>query len=249
MTKTKKMGLALMLLMFPAAKTLFAQSPGEIRGKVLEKKGVGALGVMIWVDVNGEKFKTMTDDEGSGNYLIKPLEPGTYIMYVKVEMDTFKKEVVVSPNNTTYMPDIDLSTEEYTLNTLKEHTITFYQDPLIDKSGGGTMTIVRAKELVHSPAKHDIKQIISTTGGVQVNEKGDAYVRGSRADATVYFIDGVKLRDGFRSPPANAIASLSVYTGGVPAKYGDCTGGVIVVETQSYFTLYNEWVAKQNSKK
>lgn len=237
-----------MLLMFPAAKTLFAQSPGEIRGKILEKKGVGALGIWVWVQVNGEQFKTMTDNEGEGTYQLKPLEPGTYILYVKVELDTFKKEVVVNANTATYVPNIDLSTDEYALNTLIEHKVVFWKDPLIDREAGGTMTIVRAKDLVHSPAKHDIKQIISTTGGVQVKENGDAYVRGSRADATVYFIDGVKLRDGFRSPPAQAISSLAVYTGGVPAKYGDCTGGVVVVETQSYFTLYNEWVTKQNKE-
>lgn len=249
MTKTKKMGLALMMLMFPAANTLFAQASGEIRGKIMEKKNVGALGVMVWVNVNGNPVKTMTDDEGSGRFLLKPLEAGTYILYVKVELDTFKQEVVVNSNSICDVPTIDLSDEKYALNTLKEHEVTFWKDPLINKEGG-TMTIVRAKELVHSPAKHDIKQIVaSQTSGVKVTERGDAYVRGSRADATIYYMDGMKLREGFNSPPANAIASLAVYTGGVPAQYGDCTGGVIVVETKSYFSLYNEWIAEQNKQK
>jgi hypothetical protein len=28
---------------------------------------------------------------------------------------------------------------------------------------------------------------------------------------------------------------MRVYSGGIPAKYGDCSGGVIVIETKSYF--------------
>ena len=31
---------------------------------------------------------------------------------------------------------------------------------------------------------------------------------------------------------------MSVYTGGLPARYGDVTGGVIVVETKTYGEMY-----------
>jgi hypothetical protein len=33
---------------------------------------------------------------------------------------------------------------------------------------------------------------------------------------------------------------MIVYAGGIPAKYGDAMGGVIVLETKSYFDLYRE---------
>jgi len=39
---------------------------------------------------------------------------------------------------------------------------------------------------------------------------------------------------------------VAVYTGGVPAKYGDCTGGVVVIETKNYLSLYQEWLATQS---
>jgi hypothetical protein len=45
--------------------------------------------------------------------------------------------------------------------------------------------------------------------------------------------------------PSMAIGSIMVYTGGVPSKYGDYSGGVVVVETMSYF----DWVAQQESKR
>ena len=46
--------------------------------------------------------------------------------------------------------------------------------------------------------------------------------------------------------PAVAISSYSVYTGGLPAKYGDTSGGVIEIETKSYFDLYNQRMAELN---
>ena len=42
--------------------------------------------------------------------------------------------------------------------------------------------------------------------------------------------------------PGLAIGSVKVYTGGVPARYGDFTGGCIVIETQSYFN----WLSSLN---
>jgi hypothetical protein len=42
---------------------------------------------------------------------------------------------------------------------------------------------------------------------------------------------------------------MQVYTGGVPAKYGDTTGGVIVVETKSYLEEYNEKLRQEEARK
>jgi hypothetical protein len=37
---------------------------------------------------------------------------------------------------------------------------------------------------------------------------------------------------------------MSIYTGGLPAKYGDTTGGVIVIETKSYLEDYYEKLSR-----
>ena len=34
------------------------------------------------------------------------------------------------------------------------------------------------------------------------------------------------------------MASITIYTGGLPARYGDVTGGVVAIETKSYYDLY-----------
>jgi outer membrane receptor protein involved in Fe transport len=55
-----------------------------------------------------------------------------------------------------------------------------------------------------------------------------------------YFVDGMKVGSALSGVPNDAINSLSVYTGGLPAKYGDVTGGVVAIETKSYFDLYQQ---------
>jgi hypothetical protein len=53
----------------------------------------------------------------------------------------------------------------------------------------------------------------------------------------------MKIRDNSLTIPSSGISSLSVYTGGMPAKYGDTTGGVIVIQTKNYL---QELYKKQN---
>lgn len=248
MKKATKWGIVLTVLIGPLANKLFGQgAPGEIHGRISEGNDEFIPGLTLWVESKGEKVKATTDDEG--RFIIKPLDAGAYILFMPYNnADTLRKSVVVTSDQITSLGTINLTSKEFQAQILNpEAVIEGYRDPLIQKDGGGTMTIIRAKDLEHSPAKRDIKQIVATVGGVKVSETGDAYVRGSRADAIIYFVDGMKLREGFKSPPASAIASVAVYTGGVPAKYGDCTGGVVVVETQSYFSLYNEWKAQQSN--
>ncbi len=77
----------------------------------------------------------------------------------------------------------------------------------------------------------------------QVEGTNEVVIRGSRPGDAVYYIDGVK-SSGMGSIPGIAVQGLEAYTGGIPAKYGDTTGGVIVLETKSYFDLYYSWKAR-----
>lgn len=56
-------------------------------------------------------------------------------------------------------------------------------------------------------------------------------IRGSRAEATEYFIDGIRVRGSTNLPNA-AIEQTTVITGGIPAQYGDATGGIINITTR-----------------
>lgn len=76
----------------------------------------------------------------------------------------------------------------------------------------------------------------ATVGGVQSNSSGVS-IRGAREENTFYFIDGIKVRGSTNLPKA-AIEEVQVMTGGIPASYGDVTGGVIAITTRGATSNY-----------
>ena len=68
--------------------------------------------------------------------------------------------------------------------------------------------------------------------------------RGARKGDMLYLMDGVKT-ESIGNVPSCSIGRLMVYTGGLPAKYGDTMGGVVVMESKSYFDLHRKWVSSQ----
>ncbi len=109
---------------------------------------------------------------------------------------------------------------------------------------GGDLPIpsLTAKEIARSPAKFDPKGlIISMSSEARLTDDGELVFRGARKGDMLYMVDGVKGNEVQRVPSA-AIGNMMVYTGALPAKYGDTLGGVVIVETKSYFDLYRDWV-------
>ena len=106
---------------------------------------------------------------------------------------------------------------------------------------------MEAKYIDKLPEKRNINAILAImSSDIQFSEERDEiYFRGSRSGDAVYYIDGIKMINSKAMCPSSAIGSIMVYSGGVPAKYGDFTGGVVVIETMSYF----EWEAQQESKR
>ncbi len=210
--------------------SLFAQSgQGELRGKVVDnktKEGVPFAGVIV--ELNGTQIAAQQTDF-DGNYVIKPITPGKYD--IRVEIIGYNKRiingVIIQSGRQTYVnPDLVAS-----VTTLTTVTVSDYAKPLIERDNnqsGGTLT---AEEIAKLPTRN-INSLASTTAGVYQSDEGAALsVKGSRSDANDYYIDGVKVR-GIAGVPQGAIEQISVITGGVPAQYGDATGGIITITTK-----------------
>ena len=212
---------------------------GEIKGKILDDfDNQGIPGANVYVKVGNTKVGTVTDFEG--RYRLKPLDPGTYTLNVSYvgKAKTQIKNILVKPNKVNQLNEIVMKD-----STLIDFEVITHEHKLIDPEDASVFTL-GAKEIKRSAVLRDVSKLIQTAApGVSVSESGEVYVRGSRSDAVQYFIDGVKT-NGISGIPGAAIQSLSVYTGGVPAMYGDVTGGVVVLETKSYFDLLREERAK-----
>ena len=85
------------------------------------------------------------------------------------------------------------------------------------------------KEIKRLPTR-SVNDIAGLTAGVNVTRGGVSF-RGSRADGTAYFIDGVRVIGAFGQTQA-AQGQISIYQNGIPAQFGDFTGGAISVTTR-----------------
>lgn len=212
---------------------------GTIYGKVFQPDSTTTIAFSkVWVETPGGNVGQQTDIDGK--FKITGLKPGTYILYataVGFEKRGYQVEVV--PEGL-HKQDLVMGT-----NTLPVIVI----DPGAPKIETDIISIrIPTTDIAKSPYIRDPKGLlVGTSSDIKMAEGStDIIIRGSRPGDAVYYVDGMKMDDMTMLPGA-AIGSLQAYTGGVPAKYGDTTGGVIILESKSYFDLYYAWKAMQGN--
>ena len=163
---------------------------GEIRGKITEKGGAEIPFASIGALVNGTQVQaTVADFEG--NYTIKPLSPGKYdvkatsIGYSPV----LKSGVIVTVDKISFV-DIELTKGI----EIKQVEIVEYQVPLIDKGSPSQQKTLTFEEIQALPTRDVNSAAVQSAGVYQKEEGGALNIRGSRSDATSYYIDGIKDR-------------------------------------------------------
>ncbi|NND78174.1 MAG: TonB-dependent receptor plug domain-containing protein [Flavobacteriales bacterium] len=223
---------------------LMAQNNGSIKGTVVDQTNQEPLPFAnVWVDVGGDIMGTTTDLDGK--FTLKPLPPGVYTLNIAfLGYNTVQRSGVrVLPDKIKFEDKAELTP---VTNELGPIIITGEsRDPLIDMDDP-KKTVMLQSQIKQRADKLNIKSMAqSLAPGITSSPDGnELYFRGSRAMAFNYYIDGIKVTADQRvNIPSRAISSVSVYAGGVPAKYGDVTGGVIIIETMTYNELYRNWKA------
>jgi len=203
---------------------------GEISGKVADEGGEGIpFANVVLVDDKGISTGRGTTTDMDGNYSIKPLTPGKYNLQFSYVGYASKREdgIVVNSDKATFI-DIKLKTASKELATVE---IVSYKVPLIDPGKTSSQNTVTAEEIADMSTKN-ISDIAATTAGVfQSDQGGGLNVKGARSEGTQYYVDGIKI-SGVATIPASSIEQLQVITGGVPAKYGDLTGGIVNITSK-----------------
>ncbi len=98
-----------------------------------------------------------------------------------------------------------------------------YKVPLIEQDNTTQGGIKTAEQIRNLPTKN-INAIAATTAGLSSIDGGDINIRGSRSNATDYYLDGMRVINASLIPQSE-IEQLQVITGGIEARYGDVTGG------------------------
>ncbi len=217
-----------------------AQRIGTLRGRIFNANDKTVLpGANVWVEVNGSKIGASSDVHGY--FTIKPLNPGTYTVYITYmgfENVTIHKVNVVA-DKLNFMRDIYLEEKGIVIDG-KVATIVSNKRRLIDPEDPSRMSFIKDEIDVIPDSRDIISLVASVSPEIYVSEdRKRIHFRGSRNGTVAFIVDGIRMRGNEANIPGGAIGSMTVYTGGVPAKYGDFTGGVVVIETMTYSDYLN----------
>lgn len=214
-----------------------AQQMGEIHGKVLDAAGE-ALPYCVVRAVQGDR-STGTETDEDGRFVLKPLPVGEYLVTATYSGYSVQEieGVRVDPGLITRLRDIVLQSTLKTVVVERKR----WEEPLFRPDDPSRMVMTTMQIKTNAQRKNPVKMIASMTPGVtKAAHSDELYFRGSRAGSMAYYVDGVKVTGSNPGVPSEAISRVSIYTGGLPAKYGDVTGGVVAIETKSYFELYQQ---------
>lgn len=218
----------------------FAQNTfGDIIGTFMTPdKKEGVYGARV-ITTRGEQiFGANTNEEG--RFRISAVPAGTYqVIFISPEGDT-----TIAPEMVDVAPDGYGNTgivAQTKINEITGGPIIIAPNFQSLKLGVTPEIKLTKKDIQHMPVKFNAKQMVaSMTSDVKLTDDGQLIFRGARKGDVINYIDGVKMTD-VQNVPSAALGYVMVYSGAIPAKYGDTTGGVVVMETLSYFDLLREY--------
>lgn len=237
----KKLMLA-MLLAIPGI-TSAQNSTGELIGKVINEDSMALSNTLVYTESNGMIYKDLTDL--NGKFRISSIPAGKYTFNIVSEGDTMrgiKAEILMDG-----IENLNTIQFERTGKLLDVFTIKYNKEEFKSLKYGVMSEIrISSEQIKVNPLKFNQKAMIAAMSSeIKMTDDGELVFRGARKGDMIYMMDGVKMND-ISNVPSASIGGMMVYTGGIPAKYGDTTGGVVVMETKSYFDLYRAWKSNQN---
>jgi len=122
-----------------------------------------------------------------------------------------------------------------------EEVITVHEDWSVPPPppATGSVASVTRQQLAEQPGGEDrpVTDVVATQPGVVADALGNIYARGNHGSIQ-YQIDGVPVPDSVgslfaASIPTRLVQSLEMYTGGMPAEYGDRLSAVVNLQTRA----------------
>ncbi len=234
----------LLSLVFALVSTAtFAQT--SIAGKVTDAdSGEELIAANVTLYKEGVLITGVATDF-EGNYSINT-DPGTYdveISYIGYPTNRING-VIVNAGQANKL-DVQLGAGDSGIN-LDEIVVTDYKVPLIEQdntSSGATVT----SEDIRKFATKNITSVAAATAGLSQLDEGDGVtVRGSRSNATDIYVDGIRVTNS--QVQEADVEQLQVITGGIPAYYGDVTGGVISITTKGPSAKFSGGIEGETSE-
>ncbi len=211
---------------------VFAQS--EIAGTVLDEKKEPLINASVQVYKGGIlQGGTITDYDGK--FSVKPLEPGNYDLQVSyVSYDSVRFTDVIVPPNGRVTQNVTMVPSSKELATM---VIRAFKKKLVDQDNPGKKVLTGQD--IQRLATTETSDAVSQSAGTYQKQRGQGLsFGGARGSGTLYIIDGVQVQNLGESATAginmsqNSVEQMEVITSGIPAKYGDISGGVVNITSR-----------------
>ncbi len=222
--------LILLLVFVLIGTTLFAGTTGKLVGKVKDSNGkpLAFAAVMI----KGTQIGALTKQ--NGQFIIINIPPGKYTVVCRlIGYSDREAEVTINMDETSTL-NIKMFKKSLKMKAFK---VIKQKEDLIKKDKVGSSQNI-SSDNISNLAVTDISDIIATKAGTVKSSDGELHIRGGRANEVVYSVDGMSVSDPVDGGAAlsldtDAIAEMSVMTGGFTAEYGNAQSGIVNIITKS----------------
>src|SRR5271154_2765191 len=228
----------LFLFLAVSAPLAFAQTTGDITGRITDEQGGALPGVAV--EARGPAFQgTRTSvTDASGVYRLVLLPPGVYRVTASLQgFAKIESSVTVGLGKTT--------SGDFKLRASTSAEVLVTGDaPLIDQQSSTIGNNIDSRQIKSLPSGRDYTSVVQISPGVSTQTANTAafantiVVNGSTGLENGFVIDGVDtsgVEYGAQGKELNYefIQEVEVKTGGYEAEYGRSTGGIINVITKS----------------
>jgi hypothetical protein len=212
---------------------LLAQDAPRLRGRVVDENNTPVAGAEISVRYQSRDLTTFSDPTGAyaltlpapGDYDVRVSKPGYF------ELRGRAIHVSEGPNETNLV-----------LNRLREASESVNVSgipPPINMDAATPEQRLNSTELLEIPYRdnNSLQNAMRTLPGVIQDTQGNIHLDGGAANQVYYMLDGFNINDvlsgGFGSRLSiEAVQSLNVQTGSLPAEFGKGTAGAVNVTTK-----------------
>jgi outer membrane receptor protein involved in Fe transport len=202
---------------------------GDLKGRIVSYQTEEPLPGAN-VKISETDLKAVADENGL--FTFRNLPEGIYEIEVWLigYLKSRRKEIEVKASRTT---DLLIRLRSSPIILEKEVTVVG-ERPMLDIKLPATRRELGPQELEIIPLI-DLKEIVSQQVGV-VQDKSELHIRGGRSYENLFLLDGLPINDPFTrsgygmaiSP--TAIDKINLISGGVEARYGQATSGVVEME-------------------
>ncbi len=179
--------------------TLRAQSTNaSLTGRVTDPSRALIIGAKVAAVSSGTNFRYETVTNGSGEYYLTNLPPGSYRL--EIEKTGFRK--LIKPEVSLHVLDAIELNLELTLGSVSETITVKAGAPLVNTESGTVSTVIDRTFVDNLPLNgRSFQTLIMLTPGVVVtatafDDQGQFSVNGQRADANYFTVDGVSANFG-----------------------------------------------------